>query len=195
MLVRCLHNKINFIDAHTVIGQKLRQSVGIYNDALDVTVGSLYTVYAIAIREGVPWYFIADDLHEILSYPLAYASVLFDERDNRVSSCWEVVIQGKDSNSEVIIAFKEWVNDANFFEHLIDGNALEVQIFSQYKAFMDMEYPSPSINDKAELLEDAWLMCPHCAEAWESAITLGMIRCPKCFSCLLNPRYLAPLYL
>lgn len=195
MLLRCMHNKISLIDAQSAIGQKLRQSVSTDTDALDVTVGALYTVYAIAIREGVLWYFIADDLHEVLSYPLAYASVLFDETDNRVSSCWEVMVQGKDSNREVIIAFKEWVNDANFFEHLIDGNLLEVQIFRRYKAFMDMEYPSPSITDKAEQIGGAWLMCPRCAEAWESETMLGMIRCPKCFTCLLNPRYSASPYL
>ena len=189
MLVRCVHNKMNFVDAQSAIGQKLRQTVSTDTDAFDVTVGSFYTVYAIAIREGVPWFFIADDLYEVLSYPLAYASVLFDETDNRVSSCWEVVVQVKDSNCEVIIAFKEWVNDANFFEHLIDGSDLEVQIFRRYKAFMDIEYPSPSITNKAELIGDAWFMCPICAEAWESESKLGMIRCPKCFTCLLNPRY------
>lgn len=194
MLVRCLNNKISCVDAQSAIGQKLRQSVGTGTDSLDVTVGSSYTVYAVAIREGDLWYFIADDLYESLSYPLAYASVLFEQADNCVSSCWEVGVRGEDSKSEVLITFKEWIDDVMFFENLIDGNDHEVELFQRYKTFMDVEHPSPSIADKAEAVDDAWFMCPKCSETWESKSTLGMIRCPKCSATLLNPQYSPPPY-
>jgi len=190
MLVRCLNNKISGVDAPSAIGQELRQSVGPGTDLLDLTVGSSYTVYAISIRDGGPWFFIADDLYESLSHPLAYASVMFEEADNSVSSCWKVRMRG--AKNEVLIAFKEWVDNAMFLENLIDGNDHEVELFQRYKAFMDMEYPSPSIPDEAELVEGNWLMCSQCSEAWETESTLGMIGCPKCSAVMLNPRYSPP---
>jgi len=194
MLVRCLNNKISGVDSQSAIGQKLRQSVGTGTDLLDVTVRSLYTVYAVAIQDGNPSYFIADDLYESLSYPLAYASILFEEFENCVSSCWKVAVGGEESKTEVLIAFKEWIDDDRFYENLIDGNDREVALFRRYKVFMDMEYPSPSVTDEAKVLEGSWLMCSKCSDAWESESTLGMIHCPKCSATLLNPRYLPSSY-
>ena len=193
MLVRCVSNNIKSVDSQSAIGRELHQSVRTHGGALNITVGTSYTVYAIAIRNCYPWYFVADDLYECLSYPFAYASAFFVETDVRVSSCWTVGFRGANSKvegmSEVLFTFKEWANDEVFYERLVDGNDDDLELFQKYKDFMDMEYPLSFVTDTAELVEDNWLMCPKCIDAWESDSILGMVRCPKCSTMFLNSKY------
>lgn len=193
MLVRCVSNKLESVDPRSAFGRELQQSVKTDGCSLDVTVGTFYTVYAIAIRNSYPWYFIADDLYARLGYPLSYAAAFFVETDVRVSSCWTIGFRGPKSKikgmSEVLFTFKEWASDEVFFERLIDRNEDDVVLFQKYKNFMDMEYPLSYVTCTAELVEDNWLMCPKCVDAWESDSILGMVRCPKCSKMLLNPKY------
>ena len=193
MYVRCVSNNLKSINARSAIGRELYQSVRTHGRALDITVGQTYTVYAIAIRNCYPWYFISDDSSDRPSYPIAHAAAFFIETDVRVSSCWTVGFRGanmKDEGmKEVLFAFKEWVDDEMFFEHLIDGNKNCMELFRQYKEFMDMEFPLSSVTDTADLVHDNWLMCPKCIDAWETDSVLGMVRCPKCSTTFLNPKY------
>ena len=193
MFVRCVSNNIKCVDPQSAIGRELHQSVRTHGGALNITVGRTYTVYAIAIRNCYPWYFIADDSFESSLYPLAYAPAFFVETDVRVSSCWTVGFRGANTRvermREVLFAFKEWANDEVFFERLVDGNKNDIELFQKYKNFMDMEYPLSFVTDTAEFVQDNWLMCPKCIDAWESDSVLGMVRCPKCSTTFLNPRY------
>jgi hypothetical protein len=54
---------------------------------------------------------------------------------------------------------------------------------------MDLEFPDPSISDKTQALDDEWLMCPFCIDAWQSDSKDGMVICPTCHRKLHNPRY------
>ena len=197
MLVQCVTNSIHQVAPRDPLGQDWRQWFGSSSDLLSLRAGALYTVYAVRMDVNHhARYFIADENYDSqvpLSYPMSYASFFFDVIDARVSSCWTLGIPSKNSkskcDSELLLTFKEWVGDESFYESLVDGSAREVNIFEQYKAFMDMEYPSPSVTEKAELIEDNWLMCPKCLEAWQSDVILGMVDCPQCSSVLLNPRY------
>ena len=49
--------------------------------------------------------------------------------------------------------------------------------------------PIPRITDRANEIDNNWLMCPLCNDAWESQSLYGMVRCPKCKKRLHNPRY------
>ena len=194
MLIRCVINKTNQVSSQSRVDSQLRQSVDASTGLLDISIGKLYAVYAVHISvNSRTSYFIADDNYGTLWYPLSYPSCFFDIIDGRISSCWNLGFQRSSSKSktgrEALISFKEWVVGETFFEDLVDGSAREVGLFKQYKAFMDMEFPSPCIADRAELIEDKWVLCPNCCEAWMSDVTLGMVECPQCSSVLLNPRY------
>ena len=199
MFVRCVSDNIKSVDPQSAIGRELHRSVRTHGGELEITVGRTYTVYAIAIRDCYPWYFIADDRYKWPTYPFPYAAAFFIETDVRVSSCWTVGFCGANVKveglREVLFTFKEWASDEMFFERLIDGNKRYIEIFRKYKYFMDLEYPLSSVTDTAELVQDNWLMCPKCIDAWESDSVLGMVRCPKCSTTFLNPRYspLAPM--
>lgn len=49
--------------------------------------------------------------------------------------------------------------------------------------------PIHEIKEMAMEINEKWLMCPFCQEAWESKSEVGMVRCPKCNNLLHNPRY------
>ena len=48
---------------------------------------------------------------------------------------------------------------------------------------------NPSIEKSATILDDTWLMCPDCIDAWESTSKNPMVICPKCDQVLHNPRW------
>lgn len=41
----------------------------------------------------------------------------------------------------------------------------------------------------AVILDQDWLMCPDCIDAWESSIQKATVICPKCSHSFHNPRY------
>lgn len=192
MRVQCVNNQVQKKLMGSFVNKDFVSSIGSYGEVLDLTVNKSYIVYAIEVRDGHLWYFIADDLYESLSYPLAYASIFFSKLDSRVSNCWLLDNYDHQSHEKrnITFAFKEWVEDSSFFELLIDGSDHEVTIFQKYKEFMDLEYPYSEITEKAIGLEGDWVMCPMCSEAWEVITNLGMTSCPKCNKIMLNPRYL-----
>jgi hypothetical protein len=44
----------------------------------------------------------------------------------------------------------------------------------------DLQQPDPGIKEKAQELEDSWVMCPLCQEAWRDNSRYAMLLCPKC---------------
>jgi hypothetical protein len=50
--------------------------------------------------------------------------------------------------------------------------------------------PDSSIVKSATQLDNIWLMCPDCIDAWESTTKDAMVICPKCNKAFRNPRHL-----
>lgn len=46
-----------------------------------------------------------------------------------------------------------------------------------------------NICETAKILEERWVMCPICTEAWHNESHYRVITCPKCNSLLHNPHY------
>jgi hypothetical protein len=63
------------------------------------------------------------------------------------------------------------------------------EIFDKYSPLINCEFPHPHITLAAEALDDTWLYCPSCIDAWESTSEEGMVMCPLCQNWLRNPRY------
>jgi len=195
MIVKCIANRINFIDGLTKLGRELRESTGVGNHQLDITIGRFYVVYGVALRQTGPWYFISDDLYNYTSYPIAYPSALFELLDEKSSVCWLNKYQAKEiknlqTKADVLYTFTEWSNNDMFYEHLVNGDNEVLSVFNQKKLFMDMEFPNPSCNTRAKILGEGWVQCIQCENAWELKSCLGMLKCPKCHTILLNPVYL-----
>ena len=54
---------------------------------------------------------------------------------------------------------------------------------AEYSKFVD-----PTVSKEATVIDEKWLMCPDCIDAWESSSKDPMIVCPKCNQAFHNPR-------
>lgn len=52
-----------------------------------------------------------------------------------------------------------------------------------------LEISENDITENAMILDDAWLMCPDCMDAWESSDKKATVICPKCCHSFYNPRF------
>ena len=54
----------------------------------------------------------------------------------------------------------------------------------------DQEEPlEENVSETAKVLEERWIMCPVCTEAWHNESHFRVIKCPKCDLHLYNPNY------
>ncbi len=142
------------------------------------------------IDVGYIWYYICDE--DCTYFPIWNPAPLFQVVDGKMSKYWTYAFYPDTDyyRTETIWAYPEWAkNPYRYYDRLSDGEDEEVEIFKKYKALMDVEFPNPSILDRATILDDAWLMCSYCIDAWESISNDGMVICPTCHRMMHNPRY------
>ncbi len=161
-----------------------------------LTVGKMYTVYGLSVHDGFVDYLVLEEDR----YPISYPAPLFEILDGRPSRYWvfhfgEVRWKYKGEKEHVeydqSFHFSEF-RDEGFYERLFDDSPAETAIFQKYKKLMDEEFPEPpdpSITESAVQIEDGWLQCPSCSDAWKSDSGHGMVSCPSCGANLRNPNY------
>ncbi len=154
-----------------------------------------YLVYAMECFYGYIWYYICDERHDSTDkcpFWNPYPSVLFELIDGRLSTFWRYnsYVDKESKCTEYIFALPEWAkNSVKFYYRFIEGESPEIDIFKKYKVLMDLEFPDDMITEKATILDNEWLMCPVCIDAWQSKSVAGMVECPKCKNAFHNPRY------
>lgn len=172
MLIKCLYN-----ESFKVQNWKKYNTVPL-EEVLEVN--KYYTVYGIIFG-------LNDGLHyEILTehdrYTKDYPASLFEIIDNRLSSFF-VIGNSITGNGDVVpfISFREWVMDNNYFEKLVDGDVQANLIFTKYKELLYLEYRHPDVKQIVLHIQDKWVQCPVCTEAWELEYPrFEMCQCPKC---------------
>lgn len=71
-------------------------------------------------------------------------------------------------------------------------NSIEILIKMTTTALKDyLLVPDASVVKSATTLDDKWVMCPDCSEAWKLASKTAMVICPKCDTFLHNPHYIS----
>lgn len=187
MKVKCNYLKINNVNEKSA-------SYLINSNAEDdyfLTVGDEYTVYGITIRDNYPWYYLCDRSHT--DYPQWKPPFFFKVVDPRLSRYWIYSFNKLEDyvDFEPIFTFPEWANNhPNFYDKLSDGDDAEAEIFQYYKELMDLEFPHSLIKDNAQIVDNEWLLCSSCIDAWQNKNEEdALVRCPKCKKLLNNPRY------
>lgn len=185
MLVKCIYNKGKDLPLDA---QVPRSGFGPDCD-FRLILDKMYIVYGMTVYSDYIWYYIGDEYYSY--YPAWNPSPLFEVIDGRLSKYWvHNFWHGKNKHtSHTLIAYPEWANEPYYYDQLTDGEEREVEIFESYKALMDLEFPNPSIIDKAKALEGNRLECPSCLEIWETTSRDGMVICPNCEKMLHNPFY------
>ncbi len=149
---------------------------------------AFYTVYAMTIQNGHVWYYVCGENRRI---PYWYPCSMFEIVDGRLSRYWEFnYIRDERPYGVIHIetwAFPEWARDDTFYERLLDRCDEAQRVFEKYSRAMNLEFPTTDTDKTAEQLEGKWVQCPHCADAWETLSTFGMLECPSCHVLSVNP--------
>ena len=134
MLIRCVEN------TNANLAEDLLDPAGGLHrhTRYDLTVGSEYVVYALAVRQGQCWYYTTGDDHPY--YPVRYPAHLFSVSDGRLSSRWRYAYVPTHRDHPILLAFAAWVADPFFYDRLTDMEAAELQVFRDEKTRMDAEY-------------------------------------------------------
>ena len=189
MLVKCIDKSGENLPADCLT-EELRFKNGGKDNAFDLVIGKFYVVYAMALFGKYMWYAICEANNK---FPIFSPSPFFSIENNLLSKYWVFSFQKQSYSflANSILTFSEWSNDDYFYSNLLEGYEKEIKIFSEYKIKMDLEFPSPNITATVEKIDDSWVLCPFCIDAWEPNSKAGMIICPSCNRTFLNPFYRA----
>jgi hypothetical protein len=186
MQIKCILNKVKGLPNDLILSKGYKD-----DHKFNLTIGRDYIVYAINVYSDYVWYCVCDDNHE--NVPLWYPAPLFSIEQNNVSRYWHMKIPDANEENEnhlkLILSFSEWLERPYFHYDLFDGQSEETEIFKKYKKLMDLEFPTSKINDKASDIEEGWVMCPYCIDAWQPNQVDAMIVCPKCSRVMHSPYY------
>lgn len=101
----------------------------------NVSIGAVYTVYALEVENSLIRFYICDDAYTY--YPMWHPAPLFEVIDNRIPSCWRCAYYPE--VNRVFCTFEEWLLDKYFYDHLTDRKQEEVALFQKLKQSIDAE--------------------------------------------------------
>lgn len=159
-------------------------------DKFRLTYGKSYTVYGIQCsQEGFVNFMLVDDSN--VSYPDFFPMEFFEIIDDRCSKCWVGSKSDRFTLNEVVsaslVTFPEVLENAYFFDEILDCLNSSCEIFASYKTFMDNEFPNEELETAIVFYED-WLKCPYCEDVWECLDhTIGVLQCPSCNKSINSP--------
>jgi len=185
MKVKCKANRAADLPPAMIRGSRTLASP---DHVYALQVGVTYTVCAIYRVDEHMGYVI--DSEQLYAEP----SALFEIVDVRLSRCWIIgESQGEVGGGEVSYrtdwGYPEFVTDPEHYNRLVDGDRHTVALFNRYRRFMELEFPDPTDESLATHLEDNWLQCAFCFDAWQDTLRLGRAQCPKCKRIMNNPLY------
>lgn len=106
-------------------------------EQLELTIGKIYTVLAIAKYSNNFFFYILGD--ESNDYPLAFPIQLFKVKDLSISKFWDCDLQNISSiedlsiKNQEILSFKEWKNQGDkFYEKVLEEDKQAVSLFNSY---------------------------------------------------------------
>lgn len=149
-------------------------------------IDKIYTVYGMIVDQGQTCYYICDQANR--NFPISRPFNLFEVVNRDISRYWVFSFM-EGNRTYPCWMFPEWFDNDYFQDMLTDGEKDEVSIFLRYKQLMDLEYPDTTIKVMAEVIDEKWLYCPLCRDAWESTSNDGMVICPNCHNVMHNPSY------
>lgn len=153
-----------------------------------VTLVREYIVYGVAFSSrAVVSYLIQADT----GFPQWTPASLFDVVCGRVSRYWILVNWPTSGKYFTVITFPEFVQSQEQHDRLAEGDDLARAMFFRRKQLADLEFLDPSVQEWAVALEDKWLQCPFCSDAWKSGCLDAMVRCPTCERVSRNPKCLS----
>ena len=150
--------------------------------------GVEYTVFAVYLKHPIEFMIQVDSLP---SAPFLISSDDVDILDNRLSKFWVFgnVTQATINSNErpAILAFPEWVNDIGFYQNIIESTGGSGDIWREYKEKMELEFAPSDLVKTAIDLDNGWLQCVDCSDAWLPELIGEAVSCPSCSAIQRRP--------
>ncbi len=97
---------------------------------IPLTLGREYVVCAIAFNRDDIHYFVVND--DALPWPMPYCASAFEIVDARISEHWSFAFTPMNPDFQSILSFQDWVQDAHFYDRLLDGETDAVRSFNRF---------------------------------------------------------------
>ncbi len=129
------------------------------------------------------------DMHSLFCLTNELGGLLssLEEDSSRVAR-----LRGYWLNLETIYAVNDDANVDGFSRNekeIIEESVVEIRKLISHVLEQYLQESDKAVTSIATVLDDKWLMCPDCIDAWESVSKTAMVICPKCDNALHNPRY------
>ena len=186
MRVLCLGNRSSDLPSSV----RALEAYQLMDTEFGLETGKSYVVYAMDHVAGRCLDLLVDP-GGVLSAP----AEMFRLVDGRMSRYWvysQERIPRLGLATDVTLSlwgYPEYVESNDYRMGLIDGREEDLKVFRAYRDAMDLEFPAPAVEVAAVAIDEQWIQCPSCSDAWESVSRDGMVKCPSCSAVVLNPRY------
>ena len=92
-----------------------------------------YHVYAITVLLGIAWYYVMDE--DGNPWPTWVPAPLFEVVDGSFPPSWRIgYFRFSPDDQYPILSFPEWAQDHQFYERLVDGDPVAIEIFARRRA-------------------------------------------------------------
>ena len=136
MKVICTNTNYFKLDKHTIT--RLEKYLHYEDGELNIKINKEYSVFGILFLDNSPWYYLYID--ESDETPTPYPSELFNIIDNRLSQYWNLSYTYTNGFLHTELVFKEWAQNRNLLESLLDNNPKTFQLFEEYRNLIKNEF-------------------------------------------------------
>jgi ribosomal protein L37AE/L43A len=144
-----------------------------------LVIGSAYTVFGVWLNNDECDYGIG-----MRGY--TYPADLFDIIDPRCSRHWELARPVINGVQYAVLAYEEIARNYGFYEALVDHDEGTTAVHAKWLERFENEFQREGLAT-ANRLQDSWLQCPQCSDAWLAVMEDGVVKCPSCGTALNNP--------
>lgn len=177
MLVECIGTKGDHLPSALLDSE----GYGTAETDFGTTIGEQYIVFAMSVVPPGSVSYCLDSGH-LYDVP----AELFNLIDGRVSRHWIYNHERWDSaggqtQSAYFWGYPEFTSSNTHRLHLYEGQRDAVELFESYRRQMDLEFALASVAGTANWIDDGWVMCSACCDAWQPLNLLDeMGKCPSC---------------
>ncbi len=107
------------------------------NNYENIQIDEFYVVQALVFWKNIPFYYIYE--YDDDDYPKPICYKYFEVVDDRLSKYWKVVVDKKLTGGfQSFLVFKEWAENLDIYERLVDGDEHALEIFKKYRNLLDV---------------------------------------------------------
>ncbi|MFY3383445.1 hypothetical protein [Paracidovorax sp. MALMAid1276] len=103
----------------------------------NIQIDKEYVVQAVVFWKSIPFYYIYE--YDEDSYPKPVCYKYFAVIDDSLPQCWKLIVdRNLIGGFQSFLIFKEWAENIELYERLVDGDEQALEIFTKYRNLLRM---------------------------------------------------------